>query len=120
MQLGRAHLGGRTCGQTKRGLVAARPAGPLLSHGRAPCAPVGVSAPAVGGAELGQRPVVEAERDVPGMSAFLDSLKWDKNSLVAVIVQVGRRAPQLSRPRRKGCSRLAEVASAASPEFFAV
>uniref|UniRef100_A0A7S0RZ92 Phosphoribosyl-AMP cyclohydrolase domain-containing protein n=1 Tax=Chlamydomonas leiostraca TaxID=1034604 RepID=A0A7S0RZ92_9CHLO len=30
---------------------------------------------------------VEAEQDVPGMSKFLDTLKYDKNGLVAVIVQ---------------------------------
>ena len=29
------------------------------------------------------------EADIDGMSHFLDSLKWDANGLVAVIVQVG-------------------------------
>lgn len=28
------------------------------------------------------------EADVPGMSAFLDSLKWDNNGLIAVVAQV--------------------------------
>lgn len=32
-------------------------------------------------------PPVKAEQDVPGMSGFLDKLKWDKSGLVAVIVQ---------------------------------
>ena len=31
---------------------------------------------------------VEPESAIPGMTAFLDSLKWDQNGLVAVIVQV--------------------------------
>ena len=31
---------------------------------------------------------VLAETDIDGMSHFLDSLKWDANGLVAVIVQV--------------------------------
>ncbi|GLC49223.1 hypothetical protein PLESTB_000196100 [Pleodorina starrii] len=30
---------------------------------------------------------VKPEQDVPGMTTFLDNLKWDKNNLVAVIVQ---------------------------------
>ncbi|GIL61024.1 hypothetical protein Vafri_15397 [Volvox africanus] len=30
---------------------------------------------------------VKPEHDVPGMTTFLESLKWDKNKLVAVIVQ---------------------------------
>ena len=33
-------------------------------------------------------PAVRTEQDVPGMSAYLDSLKWDQNGLVAVIAQV--------------------------------
>ena len=35
-----------------------------------------------------QAPVLD-EREVKGMSHFLDSLKWDDNKLVTVIVQVG-------------------------------
>jgi hypothetical protein len=31
---------------------------------------------------------VKPEAEVPGMTAFLDSLKYDKDGLVAVIVQV--------------------------------
>lgn len=31
---------------------------------------------------------VLSEADVPGMSAFLDSLKWDNNGLIAVVAQV--------------------------------
>ena len=34
-----------------------------------------------------QTPVLD-EREVEGMSHFLDSLKWDDNNLVTVIVQV--------------------------------
>jgi hypothetical protein len=34
---------------------------------------------------------VKPEAAVPGMTAFLDSLKWDKDGLVAVIVQARRR-----------------------------
>lgn len=34
---------------------------------------------------------MKPEADVPGMVAFLDRLKWDKNNLVAVIVQVCQR-----------------------------
>ncbi|GIL90456.1 hypothetical protein Vretimale_17642 [Volvox reticuliferus] len=30
---------------------------------------------------------VQPEQDVPGLTTFLESLKWDKNNLVAVIVQ---------------------------------
>ena len=37
--------------------------------------------------ESAQRPV-QSEADVEGMSHFLDSLKWDGNGLVAVVVQV--------------------------------
>ncbi len=33
-------------------------------------------------------PAVRGEQDVPGMTAFLDGLKWDSAGLVAVIVQV--------------------------------
>jgi len=33
-------------------------------------------------------PAVRGEQDVPGMTAFLDGLKWDAAGLVAVIVQV--------------------------------
>ena len=32
---------------------------------------------------------VKAEGEIPGMTPFLDSLKWDVNNLVAAIVQVG-------------------------------
>lgn len=31
---------------------------------------------------------VKPESEVPGMSAYLDSLKWDKSGLVAAIAQV--------------------------------
>ena len=31
---------------------------------------------------------VKPEQDVPGMTVFLNGLKWDKSNLVAVIVQV--------------------------------
>lgn len=31
---------------------------------------------------------VVPEANVPGMSAFLDSLKWDNNGLIAVVAQV--------------------------------
>ena len=37
--------------------------------------------------EAAERPVLD-ETGVEGMSQFLDSLKWDTNGLVAVIVQV--------------------------------
>jgi hypothetical protein len=36
----------------------------------------------------GAAPAVKAEQDVPGMTGYLDSLKWDQNGLVAVIAQV--------------------------------
>jgi hypothetical protein len=35
-----------------------------------------------------ERAPVLPEEEVEGMSAFLDSLKWDANGLVAAIVQV--------------------------------
>jgi len=34
-------------------------------------------------------PAVKSENEVPGMSSFLDSLKYNQDHLVAVIVQVG-------------------------------
>jgi hypothetical protein len=88
MQLGRMQSSGRACGRLGPRQLGARPAAPLPNHARSPCASVAAAASAVGGAELAERLAVKAERNVPGMSAFLDSLKWDKNSLVAVIVQV--------------------------------
>ena len=36
-----------------------------------------------------QRPAVKPEGEVPGMSAYLDGLKWNSDGLVAVIAQVG-------------------------------
>jgi hypothetical protein len=36
---------------------------------------------------------VQAESVIPGMTAYLDSLKWSKDGLIPVIVQVGARPP---------------------------
>lgn len=41
----------------------------------------------VASTEVANEPVLD-EREVEGMSRFLDSLKWDAKGLVAVIVQV--------------------------------
>lgn len=35
-----------------------------------------------------QQQAVKPEGDVPGMTAYLDSLRWNKDGLVAVIAQV--------------------------------
>lgn len=56
-----------------------RSAAPRLGHAVARRMPIVCSAAPAS---------VKPESDVPGMSKFLDSLKYNKDNLVAVIVQV--------------------------------
>lgn len=71
----------------------------ICSAAAAEAAPAGASRP------------VKPEQDVKGMTQFLDSLKFDKNGLVAVIVQVGRQGghPHLG-CMQQGCLASAERA----------
>jgi hypothetical protein len=77
-RLGPSASGGRPAARPTAACRVLRPAGPRrarLQTCAAAAAPV----------------EVKPEAAVPGMTAFLDSLKWDKDGLVAVIVQARRR-----------------------------
>ncbi len=92
MQLRARQLGSSGQCQTRPTLpkVPIYPA-PISSHTSPMAAPASISLKCSAAQQAQQQtaaPAVKAEGQVPGMTAFLDSLKYDKDGLVAVIAQV--------------------------------